>query len=87
MKNRKQENTKKQLPLELMSNLPIMEFTGNQQALIEGSKGVLQYEREIVKINTNNIILVFNGRNLSIKSISPTTVILQGYITNVEFIV
>lgn len=86
MKKTKGENNKKILPQELMGNLPVIEITGNSQVLIEGSKGILQYENELIKINTNTMVIAFTGRGLNLKSISKTTVIVQGYITSVEFI-
>ncbi len=85
MKKRKKlnENT---LPINLMGNMSFIEFTGNRQVLIEGSKGILQYEKEVVKINTNSMVIVLEGRGLVLKCISATTVIVEGFITKVDFV-
>lgn len=83
---RKKRNIiKPNLPVEFHYNLPIIEFTGNRRAVVEGSTGVLRYNDEIIKINTRMSPLTFNGRGLSINCISPTCVIIEGFIINVEF--
>ena len=82
---RKKRNIiKPKLPVEFHYNLPIIEFTGNRRALVEGSTGVLRYNDEIIKINTRMSPLTFKGRGLSINCISPTCVIIEGFIINVE---
>ena len=80
------KNKKEFLPVEFNGSIPILEFSGNRQVTIEGSTGVLQYESNIIKINTKVMVIAFHGRNLNLKCISPLTVIVEGFITNTEFI-
>lgn len=75
------------VPVEFNGNIPVLEFSGNRQVTIEGSTGVLQYESEVIKINTKIMVVAFYGRNLNLKSISPLTVIIEGFISKTEFIV
>lgn len=84
-KNKKQKNDSL-VPIDFMYNLPVIEFSGNRRVTVEGSTGVLQYESQVVRINTNSMVLVFSGRELILKCISPTCVIIEGYITETEFI-
>ena len=74
------------LPVDFMYNLPVIEFTANRQVTVEGSTGVLQYEKEVIRINTNSMVIAFNGRNLSLKCISSTAIVIDGFITSTEFI-
>ena len=74
------------VPIEFNGSIPIIEFNGNKQVVIEGSTGVLQYESEVIKINTKNMVVALFGRGLNLKSISPTTVIIEGFINKTEFI-
>ena len=84
---RKNKNKiKSTLPVEFNYNLPILELTGNRSAVVEGSTGVLHYGNENIRINTRKFVIDFSGRGLSIKCISPSCVIVEGYILNVEFI-
>lgn len=75
------------VPAQFSGSMPILEFSGNRQVIIEGSTGVLQYESEVIKINTKIMVIAFYGRNLNLKSISPMTVIIEGFITKTEFVV
>lgn len=66
--------------------MPIIEFTGDRSVMVEGSTGVLKYESEVIRINTRSMVIAFFGRGLTLKCISPTAVIIEGCITNTEFI-
>ncbi len=77
---------KSKLPVDFHYNLPVIEFTGNKSAMIEGSTGVLHYGEDVVRINTRMAVVAFKGRGLSIKCISATCVIVEGFILSVEFI-
>lgn len=82
---KKSEKSRK-IPLELTYNLPVIEFTGDRTVMVEGSTGVLKYESEIIRINTRSMVIAFYGRGLTLKCISPTSVIIEGCITKTEFI-
>lgn len=82
----KKSDKKRKLPVELTYNLPIIEFTGDRSVMVEGSTGVLKYESELIRINTRSMVIAFSGRGLKLKCISPTAVIIDGCITNTEFI-
>lgn len=82
----KRTDKNRKIPTELTYNLPIIEFTGDRSVLVEGSTGVLKYDSEVVRINTRSMIIAFFGRALTLKCISPTAVIIDGYITKTEFI-
>lgn len=83
-KNR--NNFKSNLPVDFHYNLPVIEFTGNRRAMVEGSTGVLRYCDNVIRINTRIFPVEFKGRGLSINCISDTCVIVEGFIINVEFI-
>ncbi len=83
-KNR--NNLTQSLPVEFHYNLPVIEFTGNRRAVIEGSTGVLRYGENNVKIKTRKSVLSFSGRGLRIKCISSSCVIVEGFILDFEFI-
>ncbi len=80
MKNMEQRRVQ-----ELNYKLPVLEFTGNRRVLTEGSTGVLKYDDELVRLNSRSGVITFKGRGLSIKCISPTCVIVEGFIISVEF--
>lgn len=65
---------------------PLIEMTGNRQITIEGSTGILLYERENIKINTTSVIISFFGRGLSVRCITASSVEISGFVNKIEFI-
>lgn len=85
MKKKKKIGT--MIPAELNSALPIIEFTGNRNATVEGSLGILHYDDSVIRINLGKMVVSFCGRGLRLKCISPTAVVISGFITKTEFTV
>ena len=56
-----------QVPAGAVSVLPRMEFCGNREVTIDGSKGVLEYDENLIRINMGKMVACFFGRNLNIK--------------------
>lgn len=83
------EKSKKRRAFELppVMNAPCIEFSGNREVTIEGSKGVLEYSPETIRVNTTGMILSFFGRELDLRCISDSALIIDGFITRVEFTV
>ena len=75
---KKTSHKQRKTPFELMYNLPVIEFTGDRRVMVEGSTGVLKYERDVIRLNTRSMVVCFFGRGLSLTCISPTTVIIEG---------
>ena len=65
--------------------LPHIIFNSCKEATVEGSKGVLEYKTNRVKINCGKYILKFEGENLCIKAPSCDEVIVSGEIFSFEF--
>ena len=70
----------------LFSQLPEFTFLGNEEVVIEGSKGVLEYSEELIRVNTKIGIVCFFGRRLNLKCISSSELIINGFMTKIEFI-
>lgn len=79
------EKIKEKIPLHFLSQLPQLELSGNRQLIIEGSKGILKYESDLIRINTKGLIISFFGRNLNVRCIAPESTIVEGFITKIEF--
>ena len=63
-----------------------MEISGNREVIFEGSKGILDYSDTAIKINTGKYIVCFNGRGLYIKCMTECDLVIQGFITSIEYI-
>lgn len=63
-----------------------LEISGNREIIFEGSKGVLEYGDTAIKINTGKYIVCINGRGLYIKCMNECDMVIQGFITSIEYI-
>lgn len=67
------------------ANESFIEVSGNHEILIEGSKGVLEYTSEKVRVNTASMLLTVCGRGLNLRCISDSALIIDGFITSLNF--
>lgn len=74
-----------QLPIGALNSCPHFEMNGNKEIVIEGSKGILQYDESVIKINMGNMITSFYGRNLTIKCFTTESLVIEGFIVSIEF--
>ena len=83
---RKPKDFEKFIPATLSSGLPVVEIKGNREMTVEGSTGVLKYEQENIKINTKMMVISVNGRNLKLKYLSSSSLIIEGTFLSLEYI-
>ena len=62
-----------------------IELYGNKQIIVDGCKGVIDYNEDFLKLDLGKIILKVTGRNLVIDSYIYEQVDLKGEIVSVEF--
>ncbi len=74
------------MPFGTMPNSSHFEINSNREVIVEGSKGILQYDENIIRVNMGNMIVSFSGRKLSLKCLSTDSLIVVGFITSIEFI-
>jgi len=75
-----------QLPTSVIAGVTHMEIDGNHEAVLEGCGGIIEYTDEIVRVKTGKTITKFSGRNLTIKCIQVDSLVVQGFITEIEFL-
>ena len=86
VKNKQKEKAAaRRSPLPLVVNAPCIELSGNREALIEGAKGVLEYTPETIRVNTPGMLLTVEGRELDLRCISESALIIDGFITSLSF--
>lgn len=71
---------------EISQSRVVSEFISNREVIIEGCKGILEYTAEIVRVSTGGMVIALKGRGLTIKCLTATSITVNGYIKNVEFI-
>lgn len=63
-----------------------LEFLGNRELMIDGCKGVLDYDMDEIRVNAPKMIIKVNGRCLTIKCMTRDSMTITGFISGVCFI-
>lgn len=75
------------IPPSAMGGIPQIELAGNREAVIDGCQGILEYDENIIKLAAGKMSVKFTGRNLQIKVLTHDSAVIEGFISNIEFIV
>ncbi|OLS03376.1 sporulation protein YqfC [Tissierella creatinophila] len=73
-----------ELPLDIALDLPKITMVGNLKVDITNHKGIIEYKKEIIRINTNIGIVKITGDSLEIKNILIEEINIDGNIENIE---
>ncbi|MEG1551625.1 MAG: YabP/YqfC family sporulation protein [Oscillospiraceae bacterium] len=64
---------------------PHIEANGNKEFIVEGCKGILEYEENVIKINAGSIVISFLGSDMEIKNYCDDETVIVGNIVSIEF--
>ncbi len=64
---------------------PRLELIGSSECVVDGLKGICEYNHDKIRINLGKFFVTFYGDELWIDSFSPRGAIVQGTIVSVEF--
>lgn len=81
-KREKSEDIKKNI----LGRYSLITMTGNSEVIIEGLRGILDYDCDSFRANTISGIVAITGSALSIEGLTAEEVCLKGRIVSVEFI-
>lgn len=74
------------LPDELVYNYAKITMIENKEILIEGYNNIVDYYDNYIKIQTKNIYVILDGKNLHINEINDTELLISGEISNVGYL-
>ena len=74
-----------ELPAGTLSGTARIELSGNTRAVVEGCKGILEYEDDVIRLNTASGIIRFMGQNLGMNCLNEDSAVVEGKILSVEF--
>lgn len=74
------------IPPSALSGIPQIELAGNREAIIDGCQGILEYDDNIIKLTTGKMSVKFTGRGLQLKVLTHDSAVIEGFISNIEFI-
>jgi sporulation protein YqfC len=75
-----------ELPKDIVLNVPKLTMIGYGDLLIENFKGIIEYDNDRIRINTNCGIIKITGSGLGIKEITSEDLMVNGTITSLEFL-
>lgn len=75
-----------ELPQAPQTPLSQIELLSNREALIDGCKGVLEYNEKFVRLSLGNMTVRFCGRNLQLRSMSEECVAIDGFLQSIDFL-
>ena len=62
-----------------------IELEGNRELIIDGCKGIVEYETDIIKICTDTVIVSVTGDELNIHTYLDDQIVISGKILSVNF--
>lgn len=68
------------------SGVAHIELMGNREAIVDGVCGVVEYEENIIRLNTGKSMVKFTGKGLAIQVFTQNQAMIAGYIASVEFV-
>jgi sporulation protein YqfC len=74
------------LPKEVILDVPNIRIKGDSEVFIENHKGIIEYTKDILRLNSALGIIKINGDNLQIKEINQEDMLILGNIFIIEII-
>ena len=73
------------LPKDIVLNVPKITIIGNEEITIENHKGIILFERNIMKINTKVKPINIEGENFEILYIGDSTITISGKFKSISY--
>lgn len=87
MARKKEKNQlKKNLVSEFFADEPKIEMLGNREMIVDGCKGVVEYNETLIKLSLGENVLSLSGDNLIIKSFDSSVAVISGQICDISFV-
>jgi sporulation protein YqfC len=75
-----------ELPKEIVLNMPKLTMLGNGDLIIENYKGIIEYDQDVIRVNTTAGIIKIMGVDIYIKEITAENIMIYGKISSLEFL-
>lgn len=70
---------------DIIKDVPHIEIDDNRRVTLEGSKGIVEYSETRVSVLMSTGIVAFTGEDMTLRCISPTNLVIEGNLSNIEF--
>ncbi len=65
---------------------PKIEMLGNREIVVDGCKGIVEYEENLIKLSLGDVLLSLTGNSLVITSFDNNIVVINGQIGEISFV-
>ena len=62
-----------------------IEMKSNREIVIEGCKSIEEYDENMIKIKVKKMVISFFGRDLNIRCLTFDSLVIEGFVTSIEF--
>ncbi|MBQ9964260.1 MAG: YabP/YqfC family sporulation protein [Clostridia bacterium] len=83
---RRQAEVALSLPTGVLTEASHMELCGNRRAMIEGCRGIVKYDEDVIELRVDNGTVRFTGRELCMTNLNPTCAVVTGRLLSLEFL-
>lgn len=73
------------MPKILKPSVPHIETEGNREVMIDGCRGISEYDDGKISLNAGNLTITFKGTDLTLCSYSESQSMITGNIVSIEF--
>ena len=74
-----------QIPQKIVNGQSSIEITSNREMIIDGTKGIIDYEENLIKLSLGYCTLDITGNHLTIKSLIDENIVISGFIIRIEY--
>ncbi len=86
MARRKENNKyKNKIVSEFFIDEPKIEMSGNREMIVDGCKGVVEYDETMIKLSLGDSVISILGDSLVIQSFDSSVAIINGTIIDISF--
>ena len=84
-KTGREPSGKLRVPVGMVPGISHMEINGNREVVVEGCSGVLESVENTVRVKFGKLQVRFTGRGMSIKCLTADSLVVEGFLTGIEF--
>lgn len=71
---------------EEISSKSQIELISNKEAVIQGTKGIIEYSDELIRVSLEDFEVQFYGQKLNIECLSQDSLEIKGIIYRIEYV-
>jgi sporulation protein YqfC len=74
------------IPLDTVADWPRVVLTANQDAVVQNHRGVIEYDQQVVRINTKMGEMLIAGAGLTLVTALKDEIVVRGKIERIELV-